>query len=259
MTDTSPVLQRHFLPPRLVPEQFTPGHSIARTLLRGRGVRDVQPAPEAREEAVPGAEVSPSPQAGLEGTSWRLVKFQGGDETILRPEAPARYTIAFERNGGLSARIDCNRGRGTWRSSGPPGLEFGPLALTRAMCPPGSLHDHVVRQWPYVRSYVIEDGVLTGGERGEVELMLRRVGDAPVTAASRQPELHLILNSVTRRASGSGGCNRVAGSYELSGDRLRLGRMAGTLMACMEGMETEQAFLEMLGRVSGWRMGRSTP
>ena len=32
-------------------------------------------------------------------------------------------------------------------------LEFGPLALTRAMCPVGSLHDELVRQWPYVRSY----------------------------------------------------------------------------------------------------------
>jgi para-nitrobenzyl esterase len=34
------------------------------------------------------------------------------------------------------------------------------MALTRAMCPPGSLHDHLVRQWPYVRSYVIKGGHL---------------------------------------------------------------------------------------------------
>ena len=34
------------------------------------------------------------------------------------------------------------------------------MALTRAMCPPGSLHDHMVRQWPYVRSYVLKDGRL---------------------------------------------------------------------------------------------------
>jgi para-nitrobenzyl esterase len=37
---------------------------------------------------------------------------------------------------------------------------FGPLALTRAMCPPGSMHDRVVRDWEYVRSYVLEDGHL---------------------------------------------------------------------------------------------------
>jgi para-nitrobenzyl esterase len=101
-----------------------------------------------------------SPQAGaapLAGTAWQLVRFEGGDGTVLMPAAGAIYTIAFDANGRLSARIDCNRGTGTWKSAGPPHLEFGPLALTRALCPSGSLHDHVVRQWPYVRSYVIRD------------------------------------------------------------------------------------------------------
>jgi para-nitrobenzyl esterase len=97
---------------------------------------------------------------GLGGTSWRLVKFEGGDGATLTPDDKAKYTIAFGTDGRLSARIDCNRGSGSWKSSGPPQLEFGPLALTRAMCPPGSLHDHLVKQWPYVRSYVIQNGHL---------------------------------------------------------------------------------------------------
>jgi heat shock protein HslJ len=121
----------------------------------------------AREPPPSDAEVPPSTetdsqnaQAGLGGTSWQLVKFQGGDETTLTPDDPAKYTIAFEPDGRLSARIDCNRGMGTWKSSAPPQLEFGPLALTRAMCPPGSLHNQIVKQWPYVRSYVMRDGHL---------------------------------------------------------------------------------------------------
>jgi para-nitrobenzyl esterase len=60
----------------------------------------------------------------------------------------------------VSARIDCNRGRGAWRSAGRGQLEFGPMALTRALCPPGSLHDQIVRQWDSVRSYVVRDGHL---------------------------------------------------------------------------------------------------
>ena len=36
-------------------------------------------------------------------------------------------------------------------------LEFGPMAITRAQCPPGSLHDQLVKQLPYVRSYLIKD------------------------------------------------------------------------------------------------------
>jgi hypothetical protein len=65
--------------------------------------------------------------------------------------------MAFGADGSLNVRIDCNRGRGSWTSAGPGRLEFGPLALTRAMCQAGSLHDQVVRQWPFVRSYIIKE------------------------------------------------------------------------------------------------------
>ena len=71
----------------------------------------------------------------LGGTSWQLVKFEGSDDTTLTPDDRAKYTIAFGTDGRLSARIDCNRGTGTWKSSGPNQIQFGPMALTRAMCP----------------------------------------------------------------------------------------------------------------------------
>jgi len=96
----------------------------------------------------------------LGGTSWQLVKFQGGDDRVLVPDDRSKYTIAFGADGSVSARIDCNRGRGAWKSDGPSRLEFGPMAVTSAMCPPGSLHDHILKQWNFVRSYVIRDGRL---------------------------------------------------------------------------------------------------
>ena len=52
------------------------------------------------------------------------------------------------------------KGRGTWNSAGPSQLTFGPLAMTRAKCPKGSLHDQIVRQWPHIVSYVMRDGHL---------------------------------------------------------------------------------------------------
>jgi len=97
---------------------------------------------------------------GLGGTAWQLVKFQGGDGQTLVPDDGSKYTIEFFADGSVAMRIDCNRGRGSWKSAGPNNLEFGPLALTRALCPVGSLHDELVRQWPYVRSYVVRDGRL---------------------------------------------------------------------------------------------------
>jgi para-nitrobenzyl esterase len=98
--------------------------------------------------------------ASLEGSSWRLVQIAMSDG-VTRPAIDrSRYTIGFGRDGVLNVRFDCNRGRGSWKSSGAGNLEFGPLALTRALCPVGSLHDELVRQWPYVRSYVLKGGRL---------------------------------------------------------------------------------------------------
>jgi para-nitrobenzyl esterase len=97
---------------------------------------------------------------GLAGTSWQLVEFQGGDGATLTPDDRAKYTIEFGAGGQLSARVDCNRGRGTWTSSGSSQIAFGPLALTRAMCPAGSLDNQIMRQWSNIRSYVIKDGHL---------------------------------------------------------------------------------------------------
>jgi para-nitrobenzyl esterase len=102
----------------------------------------------AREQAA-----APNP-AALGGTSWQLVKFQSSDEKTLTPDDKAKYTISFGTDGRVSARIDCNRGAGTWKSSGPNQLQFGPLALTRAACPPGSLHDRIARDWEFVRAFV---------------------------------------------------------------------------------------------------------
>ena len=110
--------------------------------------------------------VSPAPtkssvaSAGLESSSWRLVQISMSDGITRAAIERSRYTIGFGANDVLNVRFDCNRGSGSWKSAGPGALEFGPLALTRAMCPVGSLHDELVRQWPHVRSYVVKEGRL---------------------------------------------------------------------------------------------------
>jgi uncharacterized lipoprotein YbaY/heat shock protein HslJ len=99
--------------------------------------------------------------AELGGTSWQLVKFQGGDDTILSPDDRSKYTIAFGTDGRVSARIDCNRGSGSWKSAGPNQVEFGMMAITQAAClTPGPLPGRVTKDWQYVRSYVFKDGHL---------------------------------------------------------------------------------------------------
>ena len=94
------------------------------------------------------------------GGTWQLVKFQSSDEKTLTPDDKSKYTLQFNTDGSLNALIDCNRGRGTWKSFEASHLELGPLALTRAMCPQGSLHDLIAKDWEFVRSYTIKNGHL---------------------------------------------------------------------------------------------------
>lgn len=97
---------------------------------------------------------------GLAGTSWKLVKLQGGDEVTSVPADASKYTITFGSNGRVTARVDCNRGGSSWKTPGANKLQFGSWSMTRAKCPSGSLHDRIVTEGAAVNSYYFKDGHL---------------------------------------------------------------------------------------------------
>ena len=99
-------------------------------------------------------------QPGPAGTSWQLVKFVGGNGKVLTALDRSKYQVSFAADGSVSVRIDCNRGRGTWRSPQAGQLELGPLALTRAICPRADLTNRLAKDWANVRSYLFADGHL---------------------------------------------------------------------------------------------------
>lgn len=96
----------------------------------------------------------------LENTAWQLVQIMSMDDSVFTPQEPDRYLLKFEQEGRLSVRVDCNRGQGSWMTEGPGQLEFGPLATTKALCSPNSLHDRFLSDLQYVRSYVFKNGHL---------------------------------------------------------------------------------------------------
>jgi heat shock protein HslJ len=53
---------------------------------------------------------------------------------------------------------------------------------------------------------------------------------------------------------GFAGCNRLLGSYELKGEKLKFGRMASTRMACQNGMELEASFMQALESTVIWKI-----
>jgi heat shock protein HslJ len=109
----------------------------------------------------------PAPKSPLAGTQWRLIEFQSMDDAqgTTRPNDPSLYTMRLNADGTVSMRLNCNRATGTWSaepSSDPNsgGFTFGPLAVTRAQCPPPSMDEGIARQSPYIRSYLLKDGRL---------------------------------------------------------------------------------------------------
>ena len=98
---------------------------------------------------------------------------------------------------------------------------------------------------------------MTGSPLRNTYWKLMRLGTVPVETAERQREPHLIFALDEMRVSGSGGCNRIAGGFELDGDKLRLRRMASTMMACPSGMEQERRFLQSLEKVERYRISGS--
>ena len=109
---------------------------------------------------------TPEPTDRLTGTTWRLLDIESitSEAPGTDIEDPAEYTVTFGQDGKAGFRVDCNRGNSTWAADplvGDSGtLSFGPIALTRMMCPQPSVDTEVAKALGLVRSYLFSDGRL---------------------------------------------------------------------------------------------------
>ena len=96
---------------------------------------------------------------GVTDTPWQLQRIQYMDDSETVPADPTRYTLRLGSDGSVQLRADCNRGMGGFEADGSL-LRFEPIALTRALCPPGSIDSEFVRELSNVVSYVLDGGTL---------------------------------------------------------------------------------------------------
>ena len=103
----------------------------------------------------------------LSDTHWRLVDFQSMDDAtgVLKPHDPSLYRMSLYGDGRVDMKLNCNMAKGTWSakpsSDGTSGsFEFGPLASTRALCPPPTLDQHITADTNYIRGYLLKNGRL---------------------------------------------------------------------------------------------------
>jgi heat shock protein HslJ len=80
---------------------------------------------------------------------------------------------------------------------------------------------------------------------------------ASLVGSGLLPGTTITLEFSGDQISGSAGCNQYGGSYETSGDRLRIGDVFATEMACLEPtgiLEQEQAYLTALRAAASYQI-----
>ncbi|MBK8027580.1 MAG: META domain-containing protein [Chloroflexi bacterium] len=193
-----------------------------------------------------------APMTMLDGTSWQLASIDGAAQV-----EGTTVTLSFDadRASGFSG---CNNFNAGFVIDGQS-LTFDTVASTRRACLDEAASQQEQALFEALQGAteaVIEDRQLTiryddGKELVFMAVMalegtsweLTRIGGETPLADS----LVTLSFGDVGRVSGSGGCNRFNGSFEVSGSEITFGSIASTRMACPGGrMEQEQAFFQAL-------------
>jgi putative lipoprotein len=79
------------------------------------------------------------------------------------------------------------------------------------------------------------------------------------TPENQTPQAYIKLDQKMQRVEGSGGCNRLMGSYQLDGSKLHFKEVGTTMMACDgDVMSQERAFLAALSAAESYRIHGTT-
>lgn len=99
------------------------------------------------------------------------------------------------------------------------------------------------------------DSVIDSGEcRPTIDADLKNtywklveIGGNPFIPLEGAKDTHVVLDTADSRVHGFAGCNNFFGQYESNDANLTFSSLGATMMACPDGMEAEQAFLQALG------------
>ncbi|MGE5152477.1 MAG: META domain-containing protein, partial [Bdellovibrio bacteriovorus] len=216
-----------------------------------------------------------SDSGGIEGLDWALAAYRVGDTLVELddPQGPAR--LRFE-DGRVSGSAGCNRLMGAYVLEGEALRFEPPMAATMMACP-----EPLMAQEQAVHAALAEVASLRrDADRlelldGEGALVLRFVALRSLSLVG--PVWEMVAYNNGRQAivsalagakvtlelredgtlGGVDGCNRFMSGFTLEADRLTIGPIATTRMACRgpEGVaEQAAAFAQALGTVTGYRI-----
>jgi heat shock protein HslJ len=199
--------------------------------------------------------------APLDGTEWVLVALAGRQV----PDGPTA-TLQFD-GGRLTGSDGCNRFSGSYSATGSAFTVSSELASTRMACPPQVEAEARAYLAALVgaRAYRVDgarlmllsaDGV-TFATLAAQSMLLKGTSWHATGINNGRQGVQSVMNGTLVTisfggegdASGTGGCNRYSGHYEVTGSSISIGKVAVTAMACADPpgvMEQEQAYFNAL-------------
>jgi putative lipoprotein len=196
--------------------------------------------------------VALTPDAVFEATLEEVSRVDAPSRVLARTrrthlgQVPIAFEIAYDRR-----RIDSAR-RYVVRASIHVG---GRLRFTSDRAYPVLTdgHGHSVAILLRAAKASSPGGPISQGGLENTRWVPVQIGDQVVSVAKGRREPWIELEPRSNRVTGSGGCNRLSGSYGAGRDSLRFGRIIATQMACIS-METESAFIRALDRTRSYRV-----
>jgi len=205
----------------------------------------------------------------LLNTQWRWENTQTPVETIT-PTVSRMYTLEFLA-GKVNVKADCNSGSGTYKVEGNS-ITFGPIGMTRMMCPAGSLDTKFLQQLSAVRTFDVNgislrmSMVADGGTmqyssmRTETYNPLQGTKwnwvsskSGSTTIAVPTPKNYSLDFLTDKVVAAQLDCNKGNGSYTVSGNNITFGNMAATMMMCPPG-SLSSTFSQQLGKARTYKI-----
>ncbi len=202
----------------------------------------------------------------LEGTLWQMTAYRNIDGEMIESLPDVKTTAQFE-DGSVGGNSGCNGYNGSYQIDGKK-ISFGPMMSTLMACPPPMME----QETGYMAALDMVDAFKVNGETltmfdADGEVVMESVAVEPAALVGTHWSLTsynngkggmqslIIGTEITAdfnedgTMTGSAGCNDYSAPYEVSEDRISIGMVIRTEMACMdpEGvMEQETQHLASL-------------
>jgi heat shock protein HslJ len=215
---------------------------------------------------------SPSGNATpLPGTKWELVNLNG-----VAPVEGSSLTLFFSNDDKAGGNAGCNTYGGTYKVNGS-NLTFSEMMSTMMACEPPLMDQEqaYLKALGDTKTYESSAERLTLKDGSGNELAVFAVYQPSALIGSwqalainngKQAVVSVMIGtSVTAifgadgTLTGNDGCNNYNGTYTLDDDKITIGPLATTRMACEQAtMDQEQAYLNALAKAATFTLGKDS-